>query len=342
MNARAPLKIIGLENCWENVHPDVIHVSQRFAGFPYLMIFTPYPSLNDRLENPTIRASHDGMLWERIPGMPDPLVPPPTNLEMHHADPELLYHQDRLYVIYLTIRRKTNEVTFNTISCGSDLSWTKPTVIHQDIGAVSPSYQFDEGVLHEWFVRMTSGDPSRTELVRRDGSDLFSLGDELRCILDIPGHVVWHIDIQKVKDGFEAIATAFPRGTDNSRSKLFHLSSKDGLTFKLSRPGPIIEPSFIGWDNRVIHRSSFLKEPDGIYRIWYTGGSWGFHFGIGLLEGLLDSLNDPAAALARVPGYFVRFPGEVRELVKYEARRHLPSSLLSVIRTRLYHSPAPS
>jgi len=57
MNAHAPLKIIALDNCWEHVHPDVIHVPDRFADYPYWMAFTPYPLENNRFENPTIRQA---------------------------------------------------------------------------------------------------------------------------------------------------------------------------------------------------------------------------------------------------------------------------------------------
>src|SRR6266849_5673723 len=103
MNTHAPLKIIGLENCWENVHPDVVYMPQGFAGYTYWMAFTPYPLMNDHLENPTIRASSDGIQWQKVPRTPDPLVPPPNNPEMHNADPELVYHEGRLHVVYLTI-----------------------------------------------------------------------------------------------------------------------------------------------------------------------------------------------------------------------------------------------
>jgi hypothetical protein len=326
MNARAPLNVIGLEDSWENVHPDVIHLPQPFAGYPYWMVFTPYPQMNDRVENPTIRASQDGMRWQIIPGMSDPLVPPPGDPEMHHADPELIYSQGRLHVVYLTIRRKSADVTFNVISCGGDLRWSSPTAIREDVGAVSPTFQFDGDVLRAWFIRMNPKDTSRSELVQLYGSDLHTLGNERICHLSIPGHVPWHVDVLKVKDGYEALVTAFPLGTDNSQSRLFHLTSKDGLAFEPARDGPVVEPTSFGWDDMVIHRSCFLKEPDGTYRIWYSGGSWGYHFGIGLLQGPMDSLRSPDVALAPVPPYFVRFPRELYGRLRYKARRTRQSS----------------
>lgn len=79
----------------------------------------------------------------------------------------------------------------------------------------------------------------------------------------------------------------------------------------------------------MIYRSSFLKDPDGNYRIWYSASSWGRHCGIGLLQGSLDSLSEPVAPLAPVPSCIVRFPGDVVERLKYEAVRHLPSPLVA-------------
>jgi hypothetical protein len=335
MNARAPLKITALEQCWEHIHPDVVHVPQCFAGYPYWMVFTPYPSAKDRFENPTIRASRDGIHWQRIPGMPDPLVPSPTKADSHHADPELVYAKGRLHVIYLTICDRSLEVTFNAMSCETDLRWSEPEIIHKDVGAVSPTFQVDGSVLYAWFIRVNPKKPGRSELVRRDGPNLSCLRNECKCYVDIPGYVAWHTDVLKVGGAYEALIAAFPRGADNSRTGLFHLSSTDGLTFKLSRNIPIIKPSSFGWDNRMIYRSSFLKEKDGQYRIWYSAGSWGYHCGIGLLQGRLDSLKDPAIALAPVPRYITRLPGELLGWATYEIRRNFPASLLSLGRTML-------
>lgn len=342
MNARAPLKIIALENCWEHVHPDVVFVPQGFAGYPYWMVFTPHPLMNDRLENPTIRASHDGINWQRVAGTPDPLVPSPDARELHHADPELVYNSGYLHIVYATIHRGTDEVTFNSMRCKSDLQWSKPEVIHRDVGAVSPTFQIDGDVLHEWFIRFTrlkGKRISRSELLHRDGPDLASLGDECKCHVDIPGYIAWHVDVLKVEDGYEALIAAFPDGCDQTRTQLFHLTSKDEFTFRLTSKNPIIKTSRLGWDNRMIYRSSFLKESDGSYRIWYSAASWGCHCGVALLQGPLDSLDDATVhpqARAPMPRYLTRFPGELEGRLRYELRNHLPSRLLSLTPTTFF------
>jgi hypothetical protein len=332
MNAHAPLNIIALGNCWENVHPDVVYVAEGFAGYPYWMVFTPYPLQNDRVENPTLRASHDGVKWEKVPGVLDPLVPPPDSPEMHHADPELVYSSGSLHLIYLTIQKRTRNVIFNAMSCKTDLLWSKPRVIYEDVGAVSPTFQVEGKVWHEWFIRVSASKNSdKSELLHREGSNLTLLGNERLCEVEIPEHVPWHVDVLMVEEGYEALIAAFPRGTDATRTRLFHLSSKDGLTFELSGNLPIIQPSRFGWDNRLIYRSSFLKERNGTYRIWYSAASWGRHFGIGLLQGSLNSLTDPFSSFATVPCYIARLPGELDGWFRYQLRHHLPFPLLSAV-----------
>ena len=331
MNASAPLKIVALNGCWENAHPDVVYVPEGFGGFPYWMVFTPYPLGNDRFENPTLRASHDGMRWQRIPKIPEPLVPTPNRPDMHNADPEIVFHQGRLYVIYLTIQRPSDAVNFNVMSCNGDLRWSKPRVVYQDVGAVSPTFSVENGVWHVWFIRINSLKGSgECSLVHREGSNMSKLENERQCSLTIPRHVPWHVDIQKVEGGYEALVAAFPVEAETSRTRLFHLSSRDGLTFSLSSQKPLIAPSFSGWDNRMIYRSSFLKDSDGTYRIWYTAASWGFHLGIGLLQGSLHSLGEPDAPLAPMPSCISRLREDFVARLKYEANRHFPHSLISL------------
>lgn len=317
MNARAPLSVVGTENSWENVHPDVIYVPQRFAGYPYWMVFTPYPLMNDQFENPTLRASHDGINWERIAQVPEPLVPPPNEVDRHHADPEVVYYSETLYVIYLTIRKKTDEVTLNVMNCNNDIKWTGPKTVRKDVGMVSPTIQVNGNVWHLWFIRYNMLGNS-SELVHTQGSDLGSLEVDRRCNLVIPNHTLWHIDILKVGAGYEALAAAFPKRTDPTRTRLFHLESRDGLSFHLTRTTPLIKPSLFGWDNRMIYRSTFLKSMDGHYRIWYSASSWGRHCGIGLLQGSLNSLSQPDfVPIGRVPSYISRLPEEVSGWLKY-------------------------
>jgi hypothetical protein len=330
MNARSPLLIPWHDGCWEHVHPDVVYLPQGFAGYPYWMAFTPYPRGNDRFENPTLRASRDGLAWRRLPGVPEPLVPTPKDPETHHADPDIVFHDSRLHVIYATISDWKS--TFSIMSSRDAMRWTEPRIMCRGTLEVSPACVVNENLWHVWFVRQ-KGDGGPSELLCRQGDDPMSLGNERLCQLDIPGHVLWHIDVLRVGRGYEALIAAYPERTDDSRTCLFHAISEDGLHFVLCPTRAILSPSKFGWDNREIYRSTFLKQLDGTYRVWYSAASWGNHWGIGHVQGPLDALMENASsAFAPVPGLPTKLSGDLKGGFMYLARNHLPAPVVAYLR----------
>ena len=328
MNARAPLLIPWCQGCWEHVHPDVLYLPEGFMGYHYWMAFTPCPRGNDRFENPTLRASHEGLAWVKLSGIPEPVVPTPNDPETHNGDPDIVFHHGRLYMIYATINDEKRRSTFNFVSSAEGQHWSEPHTIYSGTLGVSPACVADEDAWYVWFIRQERNSSS-SELLVRKGPALVRLGKELLCQLDIPGHIPWHIDVQKVDSGLDALVAAYPEKEDHSRTSLFHAFSKDGLYFILDPANAILRPSSFGWDNRMIYRSSFLKQADGTYRIWYSAASWGRRFGIGHLQGPLDDLmEDPAAPFAPVPAFAGRLWGELNGGLRYQARHHLPAFLL--------------
>jgi len=281
------------------------------------MVFTPYPRANDRFENPTLRASRDGLAWIRPEGISDPIVLAPDKPEFHHADPELVFHAGRIYIIYATIRRGFGDVTFSSVSADNDLKWTHPKSFHTDKGALSPTCDMKGERWHLWFIR-GSKNAEQSELLHREGASLNELGSEDACELQIPQYVPWHIDIRKFGRDYEALVAAYPVHTDSSRTRLFHVKSSDGRVFSLGSSEPILRPSRVGWDNRMIYRSTFLKEGER-YRIWYSAASWSLHFGIGYLSGSLNRLHeDRQSRVAPLPSSFLRLTDDLFSYLVYE------------------------
>jgi hypothetical protein len=294
------------------------------------MACTPYPFGNDRLENPIVRVSNNGVDWCCFPGAPDPLVAEPDELAWHHADTDLIIYNDTLYVFYISTNRHTAETAFLMITTSDGLNWTSPVAIYRDTWGVSPAVVVDSVQRWSlWYVWCDTFSNQQVSVVyRRTGSDPLTLGDSQRCMLVVPNHVVWHLDVIQDGETYEALVTAFPRGTDPSRSRLFHALSSDGLTFVLSRKDPIIQPSWFGWDNRMIYRSTFIKIKNDHYRLWYTGASWGMRCGIGALEGVLTNLQPmlctTVSGQSNMKLFFENFVG----LSKYILTRILPGSAI--------------
>jgi len=351
MNAPSALLVETPDGSGQAVHPDVLYVPGGFLGFEYWMACTPYPFADDRLENPIVRVSRDGMDWRPFPGAPDPLVEAPTGAGWHHADTDLVLDGERLYLFFITTRVGAGDTIVSWVSSADAVHWDPPGALVTGHWIVSPSVVVDrQGIWQLWHVVHDGlARPRHSELRRRQGTSVQSLGQagaaDERCSLDIPGHVVWHLDVVGGDDGFEALVTAFPRGADPSRSRLFHARSHDGVHFTVLAPAPLLSPSWLGWDNRMIYRSTLAKRGPGDYRIWYSGASWGMRCGIGLLEG-------PAHRLVPVrprPGAPATPPGrKLREdavgLAKYLVSRCLPPRLLArglELRRRLWRSRDP-
>lgn len=338
MNARRPLAIAASNSTGQWVHPDVAVDSSGLSGYRLIMVGTPYPFGNDRLENPSLRVSNDGLTWNTLAGVPDPLVAPPDDPDAHHADPDLVLAGGRAYVVYMTRNKRENRTTFSVIESDNLRDWARPRVIYEDQWGVSPAVAHRETGWSMWYVRLDVTDPSaEARLLRRDGPSLFSLGEPRTCDLTIDGWVPWHLDIIATVDGWEALVAAYPVDLDNSRTSLFHCTSADGIVFKPSRARPVIRPSRLGWDAMMVYRSSFLKSQDS-YRIWYTGGSWNRRFGIGYLEGPLERLEDPGLPLGvgHRAGYLA---DNIVGLAKVSAKRVLRPVALSVRRRMVGRVP---
>jgi hypothetical protein len=331
VNAPAPVNLRMYDGSSQAVHPDVLFAPSGFGGYQYWMAVTPYPYCNDRLENPSLRASHDGLHWVLPSGIPDPVVEAPLDADEHHADPDLVLANERLFMFYMTTNEHRRRTRFSVISTVDGYQWTGPEIIHDNLFGVSPAVVERDGRWRMWYVNYDSDARAADScLLLREGNSPTNLGDSRACQLEIPGHVLWHLDVIESHRGFEGLLAAFPRGSTSSRCRLFHASSADGAAWTLTTPRPIITASRLGWDDRVIYRSTFLKEPNGEYRVWYTGGSWSRSWGIGYLHGPLTALSpDPRAAMARRTGSLL---GDVAGAMRYAGGRVLPRSLVTRLR----------
>ena len=298
MRHRRCLAITTPEGSGQAVHPDVLEVPAGHLGYRYWMACTPYPFGDDRHENPVLRVSHDGINWQRLIGAPDPLVPAPEQADWHHADTDLVLHEGVLHVYYITTQCEGARTVFSVITSRDGVHWTAPQVVYRAAWGVSPAVLVHMGNWYLWYVwRDTNSTDPRSSLRLRSGTSAFEFGGDRRCELELPGMEVWHIDVIADGDAFEALVAAFPTGTDPSRSRVFHVRSSDGLRFVPTSTAPLISPSWFGWDDRMVYRSTMVRRDDGGYRVWYSAASWGMRCGIGLLEGPIDSLQDQGGAV---------------------------------------------
>lgn len=245
----------------------------------------------------------------------------------------MVLHEGVLHLFFISTNRHAAETTFSLITSKDGLHWTPPVLIYRDEWGVSPAAVVSEsGQWQLWYVWRDSLSRAQiSQLYRRTSSDPFRLGPPQLCSLDIPGHVVWHLDVLTTTMGYEALVTAFPVGTDSSRSRLFHATSIDGIGFNLSTGRPLLKPSWFGWDNRMVYRSTFVKRPDGTYRLWYSAASWSMRCGIGLIEGPLSQMRPVYGSHASQPRGLRLLQEDAMGLAKYLVYRMLPAKTYSFV-----------
>ena len=334
-NAPHPLPISTYDGSGQCVHPDVLALAQPFAGYRYWLAMTPYPGGNDAVENPSIRVSHDGRSWHPLDGAPDPVVSAPDDPDYHHADPDLVVDGDTLFLYYLTRSRTRPHAIVSVINSTDGRDWSAPRVILDQRWGVSPSV-----VRHasSWSMYYVHADlqrgPSSYRLRRRSGTTCVEFPTETECELSIEGHHLWHIDLITSDAGLEGVVAAFPHGADQSRCRLFHVRSADGCCFQVTAPTPLLRPSVMGWDNRMIYRSTLWKEATGEYVLLYSAASWALRCGLGLLCGPLSDLRPVGDAPADTGKLAVSI-GELKGLAKYLVVRWVPRPILEFIRPGL-------
>ena len=332
------LRITTPDGSDQAVHPDVVDTVSGFAGWRYWMACTPYPFGNDRLENPVVRVSRDGVMWQPVDGAPDPLVEPPEDLRRHWSDTDLTLHQGRLHLVFRGCERGSRDSEFLSISSTNGRDWSSPRLVWSGSDGVSPALLVDDSGWVMWHIRCRSDSPAEpVRLVVHKGLALGEWDEQHEEVLDIPGEVPWHLDVLRTSAGFEALVAAYPIGSNPSRCSVFHLVSTDGLSFLLSRREPVLRPSWLTWHNRMVYRSTFVKEPGGRYRIWYSGASWGMRCGIGLAEGELHSLRHHAGSAEQAPSA-ARWREDVTGWVSYVAQHRLPAPVRALLRRVLGRS----
>lgn len=331
LNTVSSLEITGQDRSTENVHPDIFYDSNGFRGYPYWMVMTPYPKGNDKFENPSLRASFDGVNWYKVPEVPDPVISTPEDPNEHHSDPDIVVHNGSFYLFFRTTNKKTKRSIISVTISGDAISWSKPEIIIDNKYAVSPSVIVEDNCWKLWYIDYN---PLRkkdcSELILLSGESPYKLYKKQKCLLKIENFIPWHLDVVKTDNQYETFIAAFPSSLDSSLTSLFHAFSENGITFRLSSDTPVLRPSIFGWDNRMIYRSTFNKNIDGTYNIWYSASSWGEHYGIGFISGNLNKLKSDNQIIVILKSIisFKKIMEDIFGMIKYFLLRYSPNILL--------------
>jgi hypothetical protein len=230
------------------VHPSVRYIPGGWAGYEWWMAFTPYPQGNDKYENPSLVASHDGINWTVPKGLVNPIDPAPKN--GHDADTELIYDGKNMLVYYIDVTKKC------IVTCHRRIVYPNMSIENEEtctnFHPISPAIiRKSANDWIAWYCDLTS-----LQLYHATSTDGLNWTNQTIALTDMPDKVSWHISALQVDNGYTFLIAAFPRAKENnSRTKLYlgYASSSSSII----KMAPILSPEK-GWPDREIYRSCMV------------------------------------------------------------------------------------
>ena len=187
------------------VHPSLLmHDGRSTAGNSvagssrFVLAFTPYTDTDDRVENPSVVVSDDGLNFcEEKPGL-NPLVHAPD--KDHNDDPDLFFSNGRYGIFYLETMRPEKQ-SLILLESTDRIHWEK-RVIHEErlkqgsgCFMLSPKYIEKDGLSYLFYVNRDAAGGYQIEYVT--GKDVYSLdfADRKAVAVSGLGELPWHIEI---------------------------------------------------------------------------------------------------------------------------------------------------
>lgn len=304
-NAETPLFIPTYDGGNEVVHPSVVYFGNSWNGYKYWQAFTPYAKTNDKLENPSIAVSNDGVQWFIPSGFVNPIdIPSPTQLTdgYHMSDTELVYNSvtNKLECYYRLSKNNVIDTILRKTSSDGKI-WSGREVVYETIGTqltLSPTIYFNGSSYVMWFVQSYEGNLSimrTTSTSATNGTWSTPTVCTLNYKKSSEGLVPWHIQVSYSKEKYHLVLNVAKNKGINSPTRILLLGeSTDGITFNdlevILEPTPRVTSM---WDNVEIYRSSLVF--NGLtYLLYYSAlGTSGWK--VGLLAGntprTLNSFN---------------------------------------------------
>jgi len=269
------LDIPTYEGSGQIVHPQVIFFAEKFMGFHYIMVMTPYPFSNNAYENPSILGSQDGVIWEVPEGLINPVVGVPTDV-MHggyYSDPFILQNGNRLELWFrhtLAINdegqrvqpRNSHNRIYRTVTW--DLTdWTKLETILDCPNSInhfmSVAVMHNDSTYRLWYTNFNS------QLFLINSTDLINWSERTQVKADLNGLGIWHHEIAFTGERYEALFTS-ANWENQPEFRLFFAVSDDGIDFGTGSEIDIekISPELTGM---TVHKCTFVNH-DGVYQMY--------------------------------------------------------------------------
>ena len=260
-------------------HPDIVYVPGGFGSkkWPYWMACTPYPYFDSAVENPEVFVSYDGLTWVVPDGASNPLAPTPKGAGNHNSDPDMLYHDNELWLYYrerLLSKQPSSEpdeIKLLLIRSSDGVHWSEPVeVLGEKAGLqlLSPAVIHDGDTFWMWTIETHDKGLRPVRRQSRDGS-YWSAHDMCAVIGLEPGRELWHIDVIEENDRLSAILVSCT-GQGGKGGRIHYAHSQDkGLTWSVG--GFLLEQAY-AFEAFIQYRASLRKVDDQSqeYELWFS------------------------------------------------------------------------
>lgn len=228
-------------NASSNVtHPDVIYFPNKWNGYRYWMIFTPYPSEPD--ENPSVIVSNDGDSWIEPPGITNPIqLYPGSGWNSDPTFTTIISGSDTTLVAVYN-QQEPEEVLYKTSEDG--VTWSDSMLLWQiDDGAnelVSPTIAQLNGNYHMWYSKYYGSTKEDMVMFHRQAATFQGLGGATpdTCVFTNPyaNKWIWHyqINFSEKKNEFVGVASFTDEGSPNADGDFHYMTSTDGVNWNIS------------------------------------------------------------------------------------------------------------
>lgn len=248
-------------------HPDAL-LERGAAGAAHLtLVMTPYPFSNDKLENPSLLVSDDGMAFTAPPGVAAPLVPPPPY--DHNNDPDLRRdpRTGDYEILYLEALRPDRQ-TLVALRSRDRQTWTRHDAVVYDLHRgdpfiVSPAALDAAGQTHLFYV--DTADRKLHTMVSADGATWDPRSAALVAI-DLGAVHAWHVDALRGDGGYALLISGYVDQFEHQ--DLYLATSPDLVTWTL-RPQPLLDHRDPALGVESLYRSTGVIE-HGTLVVWYA------------------------------------------------------------------------
>lgn len=252
-------------------HPDVLVEHDAAGAVHVTLVMTPYPFSNDKLENPSLLVSDDGMTFTAPPGVAAPLVPAPPH--DHNNDPDLRRdpRTGDYEILYLEALRPDRQ-TLVALRSRDRQTWTRRDAVVYDLHRgdpfiVSPAALDAAGQTHLFYV--DTADRKLHTMVSADGAT-WDPRSAVPVSIDLGAVHAWHVDALHGDGGYALLISGYVDQFEHQ--DLYLATSPDLVTWTL-RPQPLLDHSdpALGADLGVesLYRSTGVVE-HGTLVVWYA------------------------------------------------------------------------